>query len=236
MAEILLLNPKGRTNMAKRRRSPAQRAATRKMLAANKRRSPRRARRANPAPRRSVTVRRARRRNPALRAYRRRRNPIGGLRMSGIMGTLKEAAVQGAGAVAMDWIFGKVNAYLPASMQRTPGQIGVGDAVRMLLTIVIGKALAKPTRGLSNKAAIGSLTVQFRDITAGLLPAGTLSGVGYAVPGRIANFSNRVGPNRARMAAYVGAGNSPLLNAYTSPGVTPLLSGSAAAREGVRFR
>lgn len=237
--------------MAKRR-TAAQKAATRKMIAANRRRSgakrSRPARRRNPIgvagllanPRRRR--RSARRRNPIAgrRAYiaarRRRRNPIGGVNLRGFLPVLKDAAIQGAGAVAMDWAFNKINTYIPASMQRVPGSLGVGDAVKALITVALGQVLRGPTKGLSMKAATGALTVQFRDITASLLPAGTLSGsLGYAVPGRLVNMSNRVGPNRSRMGAFTAPGVTPMLSAFTAPGVTPLLS-SSMARDGVRFR
>lgn len=244
MAEILLLNPRARgkgSKMAKKRRSAAQRRATAKLVAMNRARKGRKARRSNPAPRSygpAVSRRsRARRRNPVA-AFRRRRagrrsNPIS---MTGIMGPIKEAAIQGAGAVAMDMAFGFVNRYLPASLQRVPGQVGVGDAVKMLATVMLGRALRGPTKGISMKAATGALTVQFRDLTLGFFPqaAGSVAGLGYMVPGRVATAQTRVGPNRTRLSAYAQPGQSPLLSRYAAPGQTPLLS--SAAREGYVVR
>jgi hypothetical protein len=254
MAEILLLNPKGR-KMAKRR-TAAQKRATAKLVALNrarrggvrrvarkatatKRRTARRANpvaMANPAPRRRR--RSARRANPAAAVRRRRRNPINlGGRAGGIMGPIKEAAIQGAGAVAFDIGYGYVSPYLPASMAVVPGRVGVGNAVKALITVVAGQFLSKYTKGLSRKAAVGALTIQARDIVASMLPASTASvaGLGYAVPGRVINMNTRVNPNRTMLNAYQRAGQTPLLSAYTQPGQTPLLNG-ALEREGVRFR
>jgi hypothetical protein len=245
MAQTLLLNPR-RRKARRKNPSPAQLRARAKFAAMSRARS--RAgsaakRRRNPAravypeamganPRR----RRARRRNPSMRAISRirryRRNPIGGINVNGIMNVIKDAAVQGAGAVAMDIGYSSVARYLPASMQAGPGQATLGSAVKMIITAVAGKVLAKHTRGLSQKAALGALTVQARDIVAGLLPAGTVAGLGYAVPGVVINRSARIGPNRG-MGQYTN-GRTPLLSAYTSPGsMSPLLSGqSAREREG----
>ena len=157
--------------------------------------------------------------------------------MAGITSLVKETALQGAGAVAMDVAYSYVARYLPPSLQAGPGQLTAGSAVKLLLTAVAGKMLSRHTKGLSVTAAKGALTVQFRDIVSGLLPAGTMAGVGYSVPGQVINRSARIGPNRMAgrgMGAYV-QGKTPLLSAYTSPGgMSPLLSGvvDARAREG----
>lgn len=253
MAEILLLNPKGRTKM-KKRRTAAQKRATAKLVAMNRarRKSGTKVRRtvarkatrrrvavtvaANPAPRRR---RAARRSNPAATVRRRRRNPIALGKMGSILAPMKEAAIQGAGAVAFDIGFSYVNRYLPASLQRTPGQVGLGDAVKAVITVVAGQALAKVTKGYSRKAAVGALTIQARDIVASMLPAsaGAVAGLGHAVPGRIINASARVNPVRTSLNAYVPGAPTPLLNAYSQSGVSPLLSGrSAAMRESVNYR
>lgn len=241
MAEVLLLNPRSRRKARRRNPTPAQRRARAAFAAAARARAknPARKRRRNPAvslaapmanPRRR---RYARRRNPVMsfrRASRRRSNPIS---LDGIMSMLQGAAVQGAGAVAVDVAYGYVSRWLPATMQAGPGQVSVGSAVKAVLTAFAGKALSRTTNGLSMKAAQGALTVQARDIVAGLLPAGVVvNGLGYATPaGRVVNYSPRVGPTRTALGAYVSNGN-PLLSAYTQPGSgNPLLSG-ARAREG----
>lgn len=264
MAELLLLNPR------KRRRAPAKKTAAKRRvrrrnpIAAVSRRRARPARRRNPI---AAVSRRTRRRNPiALRSARRggsrrRRNPIGGgLSVKGITRTLMDAAIMGAGAVGVDMAYAQVNRMLPATLQPVAGKVGVGDAVKAVLTAALGALLNKPTKGIAGKAALGSLTVQARDIAAKFLaqagvPMAGIAGVGYYTPGAVINRSARVGPNRsitnngagAGMAAYLPPGRTPLLNgvgqrvgAYLPPGRTALLnggrSGASATREGVRYR
>lgn len=239
MAEMLLLNPRKR----------ARRAAAKKARKSRRRRNPIRA---VAAPRRrtrtiSAVARRVRRRrNPiALRSVsrmgrrvRRRRNPIslggGGSMVSALVRMVKEAAIGGAGAVAVDAAMGQINRFLPASLQRTPGRVGVGDAVKAVITVALARLLNRPTRGLSMKMGQGALTVQAHQIIAGFVPASIQ--LGYASPAFVAAGTNRVGPIRKGMNAYVPAGApSPLLNrvnAYTrAGGPSPLLS-SARTREG----
>lgn len=242
MSEVLLLNPRGRARRSKARRknpSAAQLRARAAFGAASRARS----RRRNPA----VTVaaspyvnprRKSRRRNPAttLRSYRsaaRRHNPIGMGGLSGIMGPLKTAAVMGAGAVGFEIGYVYINRMLPSTLQASPGAVTAGNAIKAVLTVVIGKALSKVTRGMSMQAATGALIVQARDIVAGLLPNTIpLAGLGYSTPGRVVNMSSRVGPNRTTLNAYMRPSVTPMLSAYMQPGVTPLLSGGARQREG----
>lgn len=244
MPEMLLINPRKRGSAKKRKtgRSAAQRRATAKLVAMNR---ARRGRSANPAPRKRRSAARkvySTARRVARRVMRRRRNPIstGGLgRLSTYLTPIKDAAVMGAGAVAMDVAFGYINPMLPASMRKTPGVIGAGDAVKAVLTVALGQLLSGVTRGLSRKAAIGSLVVQARDIAVTFLPAGaTVNGLGYVTSGRVlpgytgrvnSNMVQRGGPGRVGM--YTGGpGQTPLLNgvgAYTGgPGQSPLLSGT----------
>jgi hypothetical protein len=162
----------------------------------------------------------------------------------GIMGDLKNALLGGAGAVAIDVLMGQLDNYLPASMARTPGTLGVGDAVKVGITIAFGKLLDKPTKGLSRKMAAGALTVQFRDVLASFVP--TTMKLGYYTPARLVHGTQRInaGAERsAQLAAYqtVGAPNKLLgLNAYQQRGGSRLLGlnglasvrGSAAQREG----
>lgn len=257
--QMLLINPAKRRggNTKKRRKAPsaAQRANWARFAAmARKRASGARA--SNPIKaRRRVGAKR--KRNPIMGRARtvtrkRRRNPIS---LGGGMGSLfnfrsyipplKDAAVMGAGAVAMDVGFGYVNRYLPVSMQRVPGSVGVGDAVKAIITVALGKLLAKPTRGLSTKAAMGSLVCQFRDVTMAVLPASVtqMNGLGFVTAGRVVpQMNSRVNANqrafenpnqRTASRTQVGAGSnvsqyvagaSPLLSQYV--GGTPLLSGN----------
>jgi hypothetical protein len=208
MAEMLLINP-------------------RKRKAAHK------ARRAHPIAKRRVHAVR-RRKNPIAAAKRRvmrRRNPISmGMMGGGYMTAIREALMGGAGAVAMDLVFGQVNKFLPATLQKTPGTVGTGDAIKAVLTVFIGHTLNKATRGFSKRAAQASLTVQAHDIIKSFVPA-TMT-MGYYSPAMMAQGTNRVGPIRKGVNAYT-SGGTPLLNAYqASGGATALLNG-ARTRENV---
>ena len=230
MAEMLLINPRRRRKARKAR--PAARRRTRRAA----RRAPV-IMVANPRARRAA---RRRSHNPIAKARRRTmsrrsRNPIS-LGGGSMMSILRDALIGGAGAVAMDVVHGQIARFLPASLQRVPGTIGAGDAVRAIITVAVGQLLAKPTRGLSRKAAAASLTVQAHDIIRSFVPASMpLGSVGFASPAMIAQGTNRVGPIRQGVNAYMPRGASPLLSAYTPGNVTPLLNG-ARAREGARYK
>lgn len=228
MAKMLLLNPaKRRSRKSRKAPSAAQLRARAKFAAmARARSSGRKSRRSNPVG--------AYRRSAARRSYarsRRRRNPInvrGLFNVGTYFAPIKEAAIQGAGAVAMDVAFGYVNRYLPASMQRIPGTVGVGDAVKAILTVAIGRVLARLTRSnLPTKAATGALTVQFRDITLALLPPTMQPALGWYSPAMTTQMNARTGlTQRRNLGAFTNAG-TPLLSgqmgAFTNAG-SPLLS------------
>ena len=221
MAEMLLINPRKRgTRKATKRRVVRRRNPVTAMV--RRRRNPLAAmrRRRNPLA--------AARRNPLARMRARRRNPIGGAMMGNYMTQIREAVIGGAGALGMDLVYGQINSFLPAALKRVPGSIGAGDAVKAVITVALGGLLSKPTRGLSDKAARASLTIQAYDIMKSFVPSGMT--IGYASPALIAQGTNRVGPIRRGMNAYTNG--TPLLNAYMSPGKTALLSG-ARNREGV---
>ena len=210
MAEMLLINPR-------------------------KRKAARKARRATPIAKRRVMARR--RKNPIAAVKRRvmrRRNPIGMGMAGGYMTAIREALMGGAGAVAMDLVFGQVNKFLPATLQKTAGTVGAGDAIKAVLTVFIGQALNKPTRGFSKKAAQASLTVQAHDIIRSFVPA-TMA-LGYYSPAMTAQGTNRVGPIRKGVNAYT-SGGTPLLNAYqASGGATALLNGARNRENVTMFR
>ena len=221
MAEMLLINPRRRRKTRRANPIAKRRVRRRNPLAAVARR-----RRRNPMPM-------VRRRNPiglARRRVMRRRNPIGGMGTGMLMAAIREAFVGGAGSIAVDLAMGQINKFLPATLQSNPmaSGIGAGDAVKAIITVTLGHLLARPTRGLSRKMAMGALTVQSANIMRKVLPLGSMP-LGYASPARIVRGTNTVGPN---MGAYTQG--SPLLNAYTRPNVTPLLSAnrsSAMSRE-----
>ena len=219
MAEMLLINPR------RRRKATAKRRTTR-------------ARRRNPVAR--VMARPARRRNPVAQMKRRvmrRRNPIG--MNAGMMKMIQDAFIGGAGSIAVDLAQGQINRFLPATLQTRPGTVGLGDGVKAVLTVVLGRALNRTTRGLSMKMASGALTVQSAGIMRTLLGPTLGANLGFYTPSMVTNMNNRVGPIRNNMVgAYTPAGQTPLLSAYTKPGVTPLLNGrgmTARAREGYMF-
>lgn len=221
MAEMLLINPRRR----KTRRTAAKRTT--------------RARRRNPIAQARAVARPARRRNPAramARRVMRRRNPIG--MTSGMMKMIQDAFIGGAGSIAVDLAQGQINKFLPATLQTRPGTVGLGDGVKAVMTVVLGRALNRTTRGLSMKMASGALTVQSAGIMKTLLGPMLGAQLGYYTPGMVTNMNNRVGPIRNGVGAYTPAGQTPLLSAYTKPGVTPLLNGrgmTARAREGYMF-
>jgi len=226
MAEMLLINPrkrrvhhtKKRTTATRRRHNPYG------MTAVHHKRRTRR--KHNPMSIRSRVMHHTRRRT-------RRHNPIMGSMGGSYMTMIREALMGGAGAIGIDLLFGQVNKYLPASMQKQAGSIGAGDAIKAIATVFIGHMLNKPTKGFSRKAAMSSLTVQAYEIMKGFVPA-TMP-LGYASPAMITMGTNRVGPIRRGMNAYTATG-TPLLSAYErTGGGTPLLSGTNVVqrREGV---
>lgn len=231
-SSMLLINPRRRRKAPAKRKTTARRRvrrATTVTVRANPVR--RRRRRSNPI----STVRRRvmRRSSNPVAVRRRRRNPIG-LSSGSLMAILKSAAVGGAGAIAVDLAMGQVAKYLPASMARTPGKVGLYDVAKIGVTVLLGKFLSKPTRGLSQKMAQGSLTVQAHQLLSQFVPTGTMP-LGYYSPAAVSRLSQRIGPNG--VGAYTRPGATPLLNQYVRPGASPLLNGGATARkEGVRYR
>jgi len=236
MAEMLLINP--RTRRKARKANPA-----------------RRRRRHNPLALARVVHRRRRRHNPiAAVARRRRRNPIGAMRrrvmrkrnpsmLSGnYMMAIREALMDGFGAVAIDYAYHMIAKAIPGTagsmLTPNPTSVGTADAVKAVLTVVLGNALNGVTRGFSRKAAKASLTVQSYQIMKKVLPAqisSNLSGLGYMTPAVVtAGGNTRIGPIRGQMGMYTAPGATPLLSAYTASGsASPLLSGSSARmREG----
>jgi len=245
MGEMLLINPRKRRK-SRKAASPAQKRARAKFaaMARSRRRNPvaaaPRRRRRNPIANMTSRAAVARVSNPRRRArsVRRRRNPItlqSTTRM--LFKQVQDAAIGAAGAIGVDMLMAQINPMLPPAFQKVPGAVGLADATKAIVTVVAGQLLHKATRGLSTKAALGSLTVQAHGIISTLLPAGTL---GFYSPASIVQGSQRVGPLQARnrIGAYMRPGSTPMLNAYIAPGASPLLSGrmSAREREGMSIR
>lgn len=221
MAEMLLINPR------RRRKTTA-----------------RKTRRRNPVAAARAVARPMRRRNPVAamkRKVMRRRNPIG--MTSGMMKMIQDSFIGGAGSIAVDLAQGQLNKFLPATLRTTPGTVGLGDGVKAVMTVVLGRALNRTTKGLSMKMASGALTVQSAGIMKTLLGPMLGAQLGYYTPGFVTQGTPRVGPirNNNGMGAYTKPGATPLLSAYNKPGVTPLLSAArmttnARAREGYVFK
>lgn len=221
----LLLNPAKRRRARKSRkaRSPAQRAATRKMLAANRGRkaASHRARRS----RRAVVVHH----NPVRRRARRyRRNPVGArrafnrVRSSGAFNLLKQGGMLGVGAVAVDILWGQLVRFLPASMALPMNSDGstnwmyfAAKAAAAVGVATFGRKVI-PAR-FAEAAGVGALTIMSYQIARSMVPTALTMGA-YVNPGRV------MGP---RMNGLKG-GSAPQLGAYVNAG------GFAASRSPVR--
>lgn len=189
MPQVLLVNPaprpskrkaatrKGKPVMAKKQRTAAQKAATRKMLAANraKRKSsapkPRRAARVSQA--KPAAKRRARRSHPitpanvATRAGRqlryRRKNPMGGVGEF-MTNTLVPSAIGGAGALALDVLLGVLP--LPANMKTGP----LAPVVKVAGAVALGMGAGLVVkRRMAEQFAAGAITVTLYNVAKGLL-------------------------------------------------------------------
>jgi hypothetical protein len=197
MPQILYVNPaplKGKRTMAKKRRTAAQRAATKRMIAANRARRGRKstsgkkrraARRSNPVtPLRSTKRRRSARRSTAVRTRRRARrsNPSMPGFVRDAMGALVPSAIGGAGALAVDVAMAALP--LPA-MLTSPA---IKPIARVGAAITIG-ALAGMlvNRRIGSQVMAGGLTVVMYDTIkamAAKVLGGKVPGVGmYDVPG-----------------------------------------------------
>lgn len=249
MPELAIFNP------VKRRR-----ASTKKRRPAAKRASPSRKRRVrrNPAPvvaavkrkirRARVGAKRRVRRNPTAR-----RIGMGSFSVKNVTAVLKDAAIGGAGAVAVDFAMGQLNKHLPANMQPVAGEVGVNDAIRAAATLMVAHFAPRSMKGIVSKAAAGALTVQaygVAQILAAKFAPSVVNGVGYASPAAISRGTARISPivRPQGVNAYMAPGSrSPLLagrggsgqfGAFTAPGSrSPLLSRAAnvAMREGVKY-
>jgi len=170
---LMLINPRKRGT--KKRRTAAQRAATARMVAAN------RGLATNPKRRRSPKRATARRRNPIgisrvsrpARRAARRRNPIS-LR-GGAIGDLVFAGIKGAvGGIAVN----AVTSFLPATFKTGNVLYVTRAAIAILIGTVGSKFVGKHARA----AAEGAMAINMADFintfAAGKLPGSTLHGVG----------------------------------------------------------
>ena len=169
MSQLMLVNPKKRS-ARKTKRTAAQRAATKRMIAANRSRSRSGKSRSTKRRRNPVAALAA---NPAKR--RRRRNPSALLK-PGKLGDLLVGGLKGAvGSVAIN----AVTSYLPP--QLSTGNVIYATRAGMALMIgTFGKKIGIGAH--ARQMAEGALAVNFADLinaTAGaMLPGSTLHGVG----------------------------------------------------------
>lgn len=219
MEQLLLVNP-SRRRRARKGRTAAQKAATKRMIAAN------RARHGAPASRtkkrrakaRSHPVagyfpnpvrRRARRTaTHRVRARRYRRNPIG---VSGqIVPMVTDAAMGAVGAIAIKTLIG----FLPLPVSMTTGY--AKTLVEAVAAVAVGAFGGKILpRRIARQMAAGSLTVNayetLKPIVAPMLPAGNtgLAGMGYYSPG-LPSPAMRQLPNLRTPAASMGTSRNRL--------------------------
>ncbi len=183
-------NPRKRRGS--KRRSAAQRAATRRMIAANRatRHNPKRRRKARKASAAPAVSRRIRRTRSRSRSVSRRASAsmrgIGG----GAMGILKAGAIGAGGAIAVDVAQGFVNGFLPVSMNSKINADGTTNylnyAVKGALAVGLahfgGKVVSSET---AKRMAVGSMTVMayelLRPFAASVLPASM--SLGWYSPG-----------------------------------------------------
>lgn len=185
MEQLMLINPRKRT--AKRRpRTAAQRAATKRMVAANRaRRSSGRAvatYAANPAPARR---RPAKRQSVARIMRHRKRNPAS--RASGVMPMITGAFMGASGALLVNTVGNYVP--MPASMQ-TPHMKAVVNGV---LAIALGTFGSKFIGRRAVQMAEGALTVTLHDTLKNVLAGVIPMNLGYYSPAMIMGADNRVG-------------------------------------------
>lgn len=174
MSSLMLINPRSRT---KKTRSAAQKAATRRMVAANRSRTGAPAkrrvkRRKNPIanPVGLARVRHSKRHSVARRSHhvaRRRRNPISMPSMRGLKGVTEMAKVslQGAGGAllvntALNYIPG-----LPAMLKSGNGKYLARAGLAVAIGVFGGKIM--PHKVATNMA-VGAMTVALHDLLLGI--------------------------------------------------------------------
>jgi hypothetical protein len=199
MAQLMLINPAKRPGKRRRKatRSPAQKAATRRMLAAN-----RRTRHAAPKRRRNPIAASAVHRVTRRTRRARSRNPIG---MTGIMSGITDAAIGAGGALAVDMAFN----YLPLPANMKTGMVGV--AAKAATAIALGTVGRKVLGRTAGKMAAGALTVIAYDALKGFVPgaASPVAGLGYFNPGLPAGYLPQQG-----MGEYINSSNMAGVSEY----------------------
>jgi hypothetical protein len=213
MEELLIVNPRRRRARGKRKgRSAAQRAATRKMIAANRSRRSRRS-----APSMSINPRRRRRSRSRASARRYRRNPatpalLRGFRIGGTdpMRIVQNAAIGAVGAIALNAVLSRLPLPMMLMTGRvrylTQGAVAIGLGMLAANFKLVGSQVAA-------QAAEGALTVTLADAIKDFAAAAgfPLAGMGYYLPGVGVRAGPSAGASPAmHMGKYVsgpGSGN-----------------------------
>jgi len=188
MAQLMMVNPRKRSG--RKRRTPAQVRATKKLVASNRRQK-------NPATRRRSPVRsvtRRYKRNPA-------RNAQGIINQQ-----LMPAATNASGALALDIIWGFLP--IPVNIKAGPmkhiakgaGAIALGMVAKNVVNAATAKALSQGALTVVMHDAMREIAQRMMpNVPLGYYSAGTPMGVGEYMPG---------------LGAYIGGeGSSPYLSA-----------------------
>ena len=234
---LMLVNPRKRRG-ARKHRTAAQRAATKRMIAANRakrssnpsprRRAKRRTYAANPIHARRRTYRRHH--NPIRHHKRRRRNPISmpSLKIGQLM---KVGAVGAGGALVVDVLFGYLGRYLPASVTAKTNADGstnyLNVASKLGVAVLLGSLGRKVFKRHAATMAVGAVTVQLYNFLRPMISSAMPSlGLGYYIPAFMPAGQTLM---PSQLGAYVQAGmpqavspaSPKALGAYTAaPGYT----------------
>lgn len=200
---LMLINPKRRSAGRKKPRTAAQKAATKRMIAAN------RARRA-PAARKSNPIRRHKRRAtthhavaaPARRRrHARRHNPIS---LHKPLAMLMPALYGAGGALAVNAAMN----YLPLPAMLSTGRIRY--ATKFGLALLIGtfgkKVLGSKAEKMAEGAMIVTMAEALKDIVGGAtgLQLGDSDGISYISPAQLAAYTD----GGSQFAAYLNGDES----------------------------
>lgn len=216
---LMILNPGPRKRRkSRKRRSPAQLAATRKLVALN------RSRKRRPAKRRAARRAPARRRNPTYAAApRRRRRRTGMAGLTGLTAAFMPAAVGAGGALALDIAWGM----LPIPPMLKTGPI-IAPAAKLIGAGLIGWGAGQMVnRTFGKQVLVGAVTVTVFNIVRTFIgnqfPQVTLGGwnneetlefvnaaqfqpdplMGEYVSGYIPDYETRESAGMAGMGEYV---------------------------------
>lgn len=210
MATLFTINPSRRKRHGKKRRSAKQRAATRRMLAANRGRfasNPKKRRGRRKARNVMATVQRRVRRSyrRARKAMRSRRGRRSGMRLNtnNMMNLLKAGAIGGAGAVLIDIGMAQAARFLPAPLA-TPmdmsgnvqyGYFGAKAGLALLVATYGGRIMPS---AIAEKMGEGALTVLAYQFMRPMVPAA----MGYFNPAPTQRPVGRAGAYVSGAGAY----------------------------------